>query len=84
LNIRCVLWYSYVTSGSCGSSMPKGRHEKVSVRGKKSTKFSIGLDVVSSSIRIVALGRDEEGKKFNLWNYGVSSVPDAGGQVFGQ
>ena len=46
------------------------------MRRKKNSKFSIGLDVGSSSIKIVALKRDGGGKKLKLWKYGVKSLPE--------
>ncbi len=59
------------------SLLGTGGREQSTMRRKKNNKFSIGLDVGSSSIKIVALKRDGAGKKLRLWKYGVKSLPDA-------
>ena len=43
-------------------------------KGKKKSKISVGLDVGSSSVKVVALTR-EGGKKLRLLKYGIKSIP---------
>jgi type IV pilus assembly protein PilM len=41
---------------------------------KKGSTLSVGLDLGSSSIKLVALIREHGGKELKLWRYGVKSV----------
>ena len=43
-------------------------------KGKRKSKISVGLDVGSSSVKVVALTR-EGGKKLRLLKYGIKSIP---------
>lgn len=43
---------------------------------KKSSKLSVGLDVGSSSAKVVALIREGGGKRLRLWRYGVKVLPE--------
>jgi type IV pilus assembly protein PilM len=42
---------------------------------KKNKKVSIGLDVGSFSVKVVALIREGGGKRLRLWRYGVKTIP---------
>jgi len=46
------------------------------MRRRKNSKFSIGLDVGSCSVKLVALIREGGGKKLRLRKYGVKSFPE--------
>jgi type IV pilus assembly protein PilM len=47
---------------------------------KKGKNLSIGLDVGSSSIKLVSLLHENGGKKLRLWKYGVKSIPANSGK----
>ncbi len=50
---------------------------------KKNNKFSVGVDVGSSSAKVVVLARGSGGKKLKLLNYGVKSIPSGGSKSAG-
>ncbi len=47
---------------------------------KRVSDYSIGLDVGSSSLKLVAFSRESGGKKLRLWKYGVKAIPVRGGK----
>jgi type IV pilus assembly protein PilM len=48
---------------------------------KKRSKLSVGLDVGTSFIKLVALSRNGGGKKHKLLNYGVKAIPPCGSKA---
>jgi type IV pilus assembly protein PilM len=49
-------------------------------KSKKARKVSVGLDIGSSSVKLVALAREGGDKRLKLWRYGVKSIPVCSGK----
>ena len=81
---RCRMVLNEVRAASLDTvkgsgEVPMSRNK--SKKGRKGNKLSIGLDVGSSSIKLVALIREGGGKRLRLWRYGIKMVPPEAGKL---